>query len=305
MNNNGIVIEGNQLGQWNSHQIDDKNKVNDKSVYYYKNMSGWKAPSNAGQVILANTSNIEISNLSIVNASIGIGIGFSSGILVSNNSILYSSSYGIYLQSSNDSNLSHNQVTTSSTGYYRRGISLTASTNNIIINNMVNNGYIGILLALNSYFNKIVGNTVSSNDYGIWLSQSANGNTMIRNDIIANTVSGLNLSFVCINNHLHHNNLINNAGGKQAWDDSGNNYWNDTTKGNYWSNYDTPAEGCYDTDSNGICDSPYSIPGGKNAKDFYPITTPVVIEFRGEEIALLFMIVTVLLTYLIKRRRGS
>jgi hypothetical protein len=122
----------------------------------------------------------------------------------------------------------------------------------------------------------------------------------------SNLFYGVYITTSSTGNRIHHNILINNyAGGKQGYDDVGGNFWNDTTEGNYWSDYHLQSQGCWDNDTNGICDAPYVIDGGAGAKDFYPITTPVVHEFRGDEMILLFMIVSVLLTYLIKRRRGT
>jgi hypothetical protein len=71
--------------------------------------------------------------------------------------------------------------------------------------------------------------------------------------------------------NIYNNIFLNNNGtGKQALDGSGNNSWNSTIKGNYWSDYHIPSQGCYDNDTNGFCDNPYLIDGGKDAKDNYP-----------------------------------
>jgi hypothetical protein len=45
-------------------------------------------------------------------------------------------------------------------------------------------------------------------------------------------------------------------------------------KGNYWSDFDSPAEGAYDNDSDGIVDTPYNIPCGTGV-DEYPLINSI------------------------------
>jgi len=74
------------------------------------------------------------------------------------------------------------------------------------------------------------------------------------------------------NNNIYHNNFINNtqqafAVCSSSWD---NNY---PYGGNYWNDFNSPAEGAYDNNSDGIVDNPYNIPGGSN-QDKYPLVHP-------------------------------
>ena len=48
---------------------------------------------------------------------------------------------------------------------------------------------------------------------------------------------------------------------------------NQTNTGNYWSNWLGP-----DADGNGIVDIPYSLSGSAGRKDYYPVTTPFILE---------------------------
>jgi parallel beta-helix repeat protein len=73
----GICVMGEYLDMWNTHSIDTSNTVNTKPVYYWKNQTGGKIPPDAGQVILANCTNVGIENLNISNTSAGIQLGFS------------------------------------------------------------------------------------------------------------------------------------------------------------------------------------------------------------------------------------
>ena len=74
-----------------------------------------------------------------------------------------------------------------------------------------------------------------------------------------------------------------------AVSDSGNNSWygsekteglqklaelllGEKMKGNYYSDYDEPEEGCNDTNQDGYCDQPRNISGGSSV-DLYPATS--------------------------------
>ena len=60
MNGNGISLFGSSLENWNSHTMDTTNTVNGNPVYYYRNVTGINVPLGAGQVILANCSEIVV-----------------------------------------------------------------------------------------------------------------------------------------------------------------------------------------------------------------------------------------------------
>ncbi len=89
--------------------------------------------------------------------------------------------------------------------------------------------------------NLIEGNTVQENlNWGLWFSDST-GNTIVRNNIIAND--------------------------PQVSDDSGGNTYYDaeTREGNYWSDYQAA-----DANNDGIGDLPYAIDGPGRSADPYP-----------------------------------
>ncbi|MCK4613509.1 MAG: right-handed parallel beta-helix repeat-containing protein, partial [Thermoplasmata archaeon] len=75
---NGIFIRGNSIKHWNTQIIDTTNTVNGKPLCYYKNATGFTVPSGAGQVILANCTEMVVENQNLSNGSIGIQLGFSS-----------------------------------------------------------------------------------------------------------------------------------------------------------------------------------------------------------------------------------
>jgi len=78
-------------------------------------------------------------------------------------------------------------------------------------------------------------------------------------------------------NNLIYNNYLDNA--NNAYDDGAND-WNTTKNGtniiggpylggNYWSDFDEASEGCNDPNSDGICDSNYTLASGN--VDYLPL----------------------------------
>jgi parallel beta-helix repeat protein len=201
MDRSGIVIIGNNLDHWNSHNIDTFNELNGKPVHYLKNKVSGTVPANAGQVILANSSNIKIMNTTIANCKIGIAMGFSAFNKIVNNSIT-NTTYAIYLQNSNNNSFLDNEVTKSkSYGFY-----LLRARNNSFINNTIKlNDGDGFILDYDSNNNILKNNDVDSNRYGIYTTYSEN-NKLI-NNTIQNNFAGIRMWF-SRNNTLVNNNII-------------------------------------------------------------------------------------------------
>jgi parallel beta-helix repeat protein len=101
---NGISIWGDSISGY-THEIDESNTVNGKSVFYEKDIEGGKVPDGVGQVILVNCSNVVVENHDLNNAREGILIAFSSFITIKNNNC---NGAGISLEHSNNSKLTGN-----------------------------------------------------------------------------------------------------------------------------------------------------------------------------------------------------
>ncbi|MCK5396804.1 MAG: right-handed parallel beta-helix repeat-containing protein, partial [Thermoplasmata archaeon] len=157
--NDGIAINSDFLVHWNTHSIDSLNTVNGKPVYYWKNQTSGTVPLEAGQVILANCTNVIVENQALDSASIAIEIGFSDHCVISNN-IATNSTHGIAMLFSSNNTLDNNNF--SSNEYF--GIYLWESINNTIKNNIVSN----------------------NNEDGISLLSSSDGNIIYHNNIINN-----------------------------------------------------------------------------------------------------------------------
>ncbi len=108
MKNNSVFIRGYDLEEWNTHNIDESNTVNGKPVYYWKNRSSGTVPPGAGEVILANCTNVVVENQNIGGADVGIELGRSSYNKIRNNTISNNEKYGIYLSGSSSNVIYHN-----------------------------------------------------------------------------------------------------------------------------------------------------------------------------------------------------
>jgi parallel beta-helix repeat protein len=289
---NGILIYGNfQKEFWTTHNIDTSNTVNGRPIYYLKNQNVGTIPPNAGEIILANCSNIRIENQNLTNSTIGIEFGFSSNNYIANSSLLNNDFAGIYLWFSDnntiiDNDASYNKIS----GFYAE----YSSGNRMFRNNASNSSEGFILYESNN--NYLKNNNITSNSWGVSLSHSKN-NHISRNNIFNNDrgiisqYSDANIitqNFFSDNdygfyikgssgNNIYHNLFMNNTA--QAYDDS--NYGNRWDKGypiggNYWSDYSglDNFKGPYQDipDRDGIGDTPYIIDA--DSQDNYPLMEP-------------------------------
>ena len=106
----GILVNGSSLEHWNTHNIDLRNTVNGKPVYYWKDHKEDIIPSGAGEVILANCTGINITEQNLSLGTAGILLGFTSKSNITNNTCFSNNIYGIYLHKSNDNIFTNNTI---------------------------------------------------------------------------------------------------------------------------------------------------------------------------------------------------
>ena len=172
----GITISGDSLNYWNTLDIADTNTINGKTVYFYKDQDGGIVPTDAGQVILANCRYMLIEGQNISATSIGIQIGFSSGVIVSDN-LCNENNQGIITLRCQNITIINNTCN----GNINDGISLQYSDENHVFNNTCNYNWRAGIILYRSESNIVMENNCSIyNDAGIMLLYAGN-NTISRN----------------------------------------------------------------------------------------------------------------------------
>lgn len=156
----GFVLDGQNLTDF-LQDIDTSNFVNNKPVYYYKNVESIKIPDNAGQVVLVNCSNCDVSNLKISDVTDCIEIMYSNNNTIQNNILSNSGDHGIRMFKSNYNTISNNSCSNNPSG----GISFLGLTDfggeDYNIKNAVIRG--------DCKYNILFNNRVTQNNIGVWL----------------------------------------------------------------------------------------------------------------------------------------
>jgi parallel beta-helix repeat protein len=137
-------------------------------LYYYKNTNDFVVPSNVGQLIIINCSNIILKNANIQECDNGILMAYCTNCKIENSTI--SKNDGIWTFQSNYNTFEFNNLSNN----ILHGITLDyASNNNIIKNNHIsNNKMVGIMIEWYSKNNFITKNNLISNYYNAYQIQS-------------------------------------------------------------------------------------------------------------------------------------
>ncbi len=235
------------------NQIDTSNMVNGKPIYYIRGAANeiYDSSTNAGTFYCIDCVNVTIKDLNLNSNIAGIFFG----------------------------NTTNSRIQNINTSNNLFGIDLFISSNNILSNNTVlNNDDSGIDL-FSSSNNTLSGNNASNNIYGIYLF-GCSSNILSSNNASNNT-NGIYL--FGSDNNLIYNNFFNNTN-NAVTSITYSNYWNTTkTPGtniiggnnlgsNVWANPNGTgfSQICADSDSDGICDSPYILDA--NNIDYLPLS---------------------------------
>jgi len=254
----------------NDNEVDDC-WVNNKPLVYLEDKQDVTTVTEAGQVILVNCRNIEVSNCELSAATIGVMLIESSNCKIQNNTCSQNHQEGILLVSSSYNTLENNTCFEDFSGILlvdslgnamenntcwgnREGIYLAYSSNNALENNKCSgNDFSGIRLNPSSNYNIVKDNTCSANEHGIELCDSSD-------------------------NKIYLNNFVDNE--HNVYSENSTNIWNSPEEitytyngtiytsylGNYWSDYVGN-----DANGDGIGDTPYSI---DSDNDNYPLVEP-------------------------------
>lgn len=238
--------------------------------------------------VLKNSLKNQISENAFLSNTHGLVLDWSpENILAKNN--LTDNSNGISLTWSNNNFINEN-VITGKTKKNEHGIKLHSSSDNVVLDNHMENTLYAISLLYNTEGNLIIRNKISRNFYGIKI-------------------------WYATNNIIYHNLFIDNT--EQAKCYSFPNKWDNgyPEGGNYWSNYigaDIKSGKNQDqSGSDGIGDTPYII-DDKNV-DHYPLIGSPPKHELNQAPALFYLLATIALTalgtalftlYKIKRTRS-
>jgi len=175
-----VFTEGGILmAAWAGHTVVN-NTVNGKPIVYLDGGSDTSIEAVAGQVILANCTNVSVSHQSISGTCCAITLYASEHCMIANNSISRSV----------------------------EAIVVEKSSQNIIRGNCIEGNQYGIKVVRDSNLTTIENNLIANSSwYGIRLRTS--GNTIGWNDFI-NNKGGIDLDGTPKRNHIHHNNFIGN-----------------------------------------------------------------------------------------------
>ncbi|MCJ7443044.1 MAG: right-handed parallel beta-helix repeat-containing protein [Methanotrichaceae archaeon] len=126
-------------------------------------------------------------------------------------------------------------------------------------------GQEGAAIKVESNNNTITGNEVLNNFNGILVSRAWN---RIFNNIVRGNL-GYGIKLLNANNSTIYGNIFMENYGVNAYD-NGLNKWDNNTRGNFYSDYDSSDEGCLDENKDALCDLEHDIPGGQGV-DRYPL----------------------------------
>ena len=250
-NKRNFAVSGTELSHF-IQKVDISNMVDGKPIYYWVNENNKQVPTNAGLVVVVNSTGIKVKDLVLMKNGAGVLFTYTNNSIIENVTS-FKNFDGISLLYSHDNRIQHNILSECDDGIYLR-----QSTNNTInANSLIHNSY-GIYSGWYSFQNIFNGNMISYNKYGIFLAYSY-GNIFYHNNFIRNGEQVSSGSF--------------NFSGK--WD---NGY---PSGGNYWSDYSTRYPSVADKykgenqdipGSDGIWDHPYEIDADN--LDNYPLVEP-------------------------------
>ena len=201
---------------------------------------------------MSGSGNLVSGNLSEHNDQHGISVS-GAGTVAEHNVARYNRWVGISV-GGQGTLIRNNTVTGQS-----EGITLRSASNHQIRDNTINGNAHGVVLSLSGN-NLVIGNTFTGNYEGL-VPYFGDGNIIARNTFHSNT-RGMRVGY-SNGNLIYNNSFVDNAT-QICVQTSNSNTYNAPRPygGNYWSDYDTEAEGCSDTNADGFCDAPYGVGGG-------------------------------------------
>jgi len=161
MTGEGLYIDGSKDIFWNTNDIANSNTVNGKPLYYYRNETGLTVPAGAGQVILANCSEITVKDQDCSDTTVGILAAYSDNLTITDNVCSGNVYYGIMLHHTRESTIEGNTCDDNEMGIY---LYPESRRNTLTDNTCSGNDECGIYVGPLSDHNTLTGNSLSSNN---------------------------------------------------------------------------------------------------------------------------------------------
>jgi nitrous oxidase accessory protein NosD len=216
-------------------------------------------------IMLDSCNNSIISDNVVDDVAIAIEITATSGFSANNTvtrNIITSATQGITIDGS-FSTITENNLANIYLPIGARGNQTTISKNNLA------NGIGGIYLT-GSYCTIYGNNVANFSESGMTINLGTNS-SIYENNVsyseCAIIIQNYEDTWIIENNTFYHNNFINNTQTIRVESPSHQNYWDNGSEGNYWSDYNGA-----DHDGDGIGDTSYMIDA--NNIDSYPLMTP-------------------------------
>jgi parallel beta-helix repeat protein len=175
----GFTVTGSDLSYF-YHDIDISNTINGKPIYYIIEQNDFELSgtsfgylalvscvnvtakdSDVDGILLVNTTDSTISNISVHRAEYGIYLDYSAEYNTIIDCDTYDNDYGFYLYDSSNNSISNCKSYDNGDGAYIGG---TSSNNNLLVCDIYNN-----------------------TDYGIYLRSTTSNNTIYHNNVVTNT----------------------------------------------------------------------------------------------------------------------
>ncbi|MHA2281984.1 MAG: right-handed parallel beta-helix repeat-containing protein [Promethearchaeota archaeon] len=204
MESTGLYIEGKNIGEFSQAAVSD-NIVNGKPLVYWQHITSGSIPTGAGQVILVNCSNVEVTGQELVDTNVGLYAAFSDYLNIHHNNAT-NNRYGFLLDYSDHNSITNNLASSNDYGFY-----LGNAANNTIYANNATSNESGIHLdeSMNNTISKNIADYNTDFSYGDGIELYYSDNNTI-NDNIANNNSDYGIYLYSSNNVTIRGNIANN-----------------------------------------------------------------------------------------------
>ena len=137
---NGLTLEGDLVQHYNSHTITSDNLANGESILYFTDGDQIEIDGiTIGELIIANYSDVKVTNLSITNTDIGLIAAFVDDVLISHNNISSNSIHGVHIHGAKNLDFIENTIWKNS-----KGVNVESSEDVAFINNYIANEELGV-----------------------------------------------------------------------------------------------------------------------------------------------------------------